>query len=266
MPQCHFGEARIRLNGRYFNLHRCKSDTLWCRRVVLQTDIVIPPRSEVDVPTKAVLRKISDGASRVDSGLVTEVTPLADGVYVSRTAVPGDKLSDLPVRVMNVCIEPVALQAGTNVSNLEPVEILGSIGTGGPSYTDVSRSKESREGESDTDGENPQFINDLLHKVHDLVPESACLALENILKRYSDVFSTSADYLGLANLVAHSIDTGDAKPVRQALRRHPLAHQQAISEQVDSMLQQGIIEPAASPWASNLVLVRKKGAVLIIGL
>ena len=33
---------------------------------------------------------------------------------------------------------------------------------------------------------------------------------------------------------------------------------EAISTHVDSMLEQGVIEPASSPWASNVVLVRKK--------
>jgi len=56
----------------------------------------------------------------------------------------------------------------------------------------------------------------------------------------------------------HRIDTADAKPVRRQLRRHPPAHRDAISQQVDDYLKQGVIEPTSSPWASNLVLVRKK--------
>jgi len=33
---------------------------------------------------------------------------------------------------------------------------------------------------------------------------------------------------------------------------------EAISDNVDNLLRQGIIEPASSLWASNIVLVRKK--------
>jgi len=58
--------------------------------------------------------------------------------------------------------------------------------------------------------------------------------------------------------LTHSVDTGQAKPVRQQLRRFPPAHVEAISAHVDSMLKQNVIEPATSPWASNVVLVRKK--------
>ena len=79
-----------------------------------------------------------------------------------------------------------------------------------------------------------------------------------ILSDYADVFSRSEYDLGLTDIVTHSIDTGDAKPIRQPLRRYPPAHIEAISQHVDTMLQQGVIEPASSPWASNIVLVRKK--------
>ena len=33
---------------------------------------------------------------------------------------------------------------------------------------------------------------------------------------------------------------------------------EAIATHVDNMLDHGVIEPASSPWASNIVLVRKK--------
>jgi len=82
--------------------------------------------------------------------------------------------------------------------------------------------------------------------------------LAGILRSHADVFSESENDLGLTDLVMHNIDIADAKPVRQQLRRHPPAHRDAISQQVDDYLKQGVIEPASSPWASNLVLVRKK--------
>jgi len=64
--------------------------------------------------------------------------------------------------------------------------------------------------------------------------------------------------MGRTNLVQHTIDTGDHRPIRQPLRRHPRAHLDEIDRQVDELLQNGFVEPAASPWVSNVVLVRKK--------
>ena len=98
--------------------------------------------------------------------------------------------------------------------------------------------------------------------VDDSLPESTCLALLDILKDHADVFSQSEYDLGRTDIISHRIDTADARPVRQPLRRYPPAHMEAISTHVDNMLNQGIIEPASSPWASNIVLVRKKDGSL----
>jgi len=46
--------------------------------------------------------------------------------------------------------------------------------------------------------------------------------------------------------------------MRQALRRHPFKYLDVIDEQVEEMKAHSIIEPTASPWASNVVVVRKK--------
>lgn len=42
------------------------------------------------------------------------------------------------------------------------------------------------------------------------------------------------------------------------MRRQPPAYQGNIKEHVEEMLEQGVIAPAQSPWAANIVLVWKK--------
>ena len=54
-------------------------------------------------------------------------------------------------------------------------------------------------------------------------------------------------------MVKHGINTGGARPVKQRPRRHPLVNQQEINRQVKDL-----IEPADSPWAAHVVLVKKK--------
>ena len=56
----------------------------------------------------------------------------------------------------------------------------------------------------------------------------------------------------------HSIDTESQRPIRQGLRRHPVAHLDTIDEQVEELIRNDFVEPAASPWASSVVLVLKK--------
>ena len=83
-------------------------------------------------------------------------------------------------------------------------------------------------------------------------------ALREILRRYEHAFSFSEWDLGCTQLITHEIDTGTAKPCRQRLRRQPPSHDAIIKEQIDTLLQQEVIEPAQSPWASNVVIVQKK--------
>ena len=84
--------------------------------------------------------------------------------------------------------------------------------------------------------------------------------VSGLLYEYSDVFSRGPLDMGRTILVEHTIDTGDHRPIRQGLRRHPLAHLDEIDRQVETILQNDFVEPSAIPWASNVVLVRKKMA------
>jgi len=59
-------------------------------------------------------------------------------------------------------------------------------------------------------------------------------------------------------LVEHTIDTGSHKPIRQGLRRHPMAQLDLIDQQVNELVSNDFVETAASPWASNVVMVRKR--------
>jgi len=83
------------------------------------------------------------------------------------------------------------------------------------------------------------------------------------LIRNSKVFSESEFDIGRTHLVEHKIETDDSRPVRQALRRHPVAYLPLIDEYVQGMQDSGIIEPRIeSEWVSDIVLVCKKDGAL----
>lgn len=82
--------------------------------------------------------------------------------------------------------------------------------------------------------------------------------LENFLLQYSDIFVGPDGELGRTDLTAHKIDTGDAKPIKLPPRRLPISHRDIAEREIESMLQKGVIKPSNSPWASPIVLVKKK--------
>ena len=75
---------------------------------------------------------------------------------------------------------------------------------------------------------------------------------------YSDVFALDSSELATTDVVAHSINTGDHRPIRQPVRWTPFALREKVDKLVREMLEQKVIEPSESPWASPIVLVQKK--------
>src|SRR6266516_1960770 len=107
-----------------------------------------------------------------------------------------------------------------------------------------------------------QTLPDYLLPVVKTLPDSLSpaqfeTALESI-HRNADVFSKDEGDLELTNLITHHINTGTARPVHEGLRRHAQTHLKIIDDSVEKMLEYGIVEPASSPWASNVVVVTKQ--------
>ena len=82
--------------------------------------------------------------------------------------------------------------------------------------------------------------------------------LHHLLEEYADIISASEEDMGRTNVVRHTINTGDADPVRQPPRRLPFHQRSMVKQMLDDMLSKGVIEPSAGPWSSPIVLVPKK--------
>ncbi|UYV73857.1 hypothetical protein LAZ67_11001152 [Cordylochernes scorpioides] len=71
-----------------------------------------------------------------------------------------------------------------------------------------------------------------------------------------------ASHSGVANsrthLVKHQIKTTSDIPIRKNPYRVSLKERNIISDQINSMLKNGIISHSSSPWASPIILVKKK--------
>jgi len=86
--------------------------------------------------------------------------------------------------------------------------------------------------------------------------------LLHLLTEFHDIFSIEDGERGETDWVKMSIDTGKATPVRQQPRRVPFAARSEIARQLKLMQDNGVIQPSNSPWASPIVLVRKKDGTM----
>jgi len=104
----------------------------------------------------------------------------------------------------------------------------------------------------------PPHLADIFEKIKIGRSETEITQIAELFNDFGDVFSKSEDDIGLTNLVEHSIDTGDARPIKQPPRRVPLAFADKEREMIQQMERQGIIRKSTSPWGSPLCLVLKK--------
>ena len=85
--------------------------------------------------------------------------------------------------------------------------------------------------------------------------------LNELFREFSDVFSRGEDDLGSTPLLEHAIET-HGPPLRQPYRRQNPAVRREEMAQMQQMLSSNVIRPSHSPWASPVVMVRKKDGSL----
>ncbi|KAI4881115.1 hypothetical protein NFI96_026358, partial [Prochilodus magdalenae] len=78
--------------------------------------------------------------------------------------------------------------------------------------------------------------------------------LGSLLEDFRGLF---AAHLGHTTVAVHHIDTGDARPINLPPYRTSPLKKKLIEEQIQSMLEDGIIEPASGPWSAPVVIVPK---------
>jgi len=76
-----------------------------------------------------------------------------------------------------------------------------------------------------------------------------------LIMEYKEQFG---DAPSLADLPAHHIDTGQAKPVCRKPYRTAIHFKQKLEEHIKQLLDDGIIRPSTSPWSSPALTVPKK--------
>ena len=143
------------------------------------------------------------------------------------------------MQVLNANPEPVKIHQGTRLGVSTPSHAICTV-------TEEGTSPETTLPESlniDLDSSNLSSVQ---------IQE-----LKRSLVSFSDLFASPTGALGRTSVVKHAIQT-DGPPVKQQLRRMPEALKAAVKEEVQKMLNQGVVRPSSSPWSSPTVLVKKK--------
>ena len=87
-------------------------------------------------------------------------------------------------------------------------------------------------------------------------------AMDNVIERYHHIFAVEDLELGRTDLVKHTINLTNYTPFKERYRRIPPHQYKEVRKHLGEMLRIGAIRRSNSPWASAVVLVRKKDGAL----
>ncbi|CAC5405010.1 unnamed protein product [Mytilus coruscus] len=104
----------------------------------------------------------------------------------------------------------------------------------------------------------PSHLTELLDSCSEDLSTDEKGKVANVLNKFQEVFSKHEFDIGLTDLVEHSIDTGDAKPVRLPPRRVPFAFAEKEKNMISQLEEQNIIRKSNSPRSAAIVVVVRK--------
>ncbi|KAK7884084.1 hypothetical protein WMY93_027207 [Mugilogobius chulae] len=167
-------------------------------------------------------------------------SPLPAEVFVQPMVIPSSAIeqSQCTVLIQNESLKNVTLPVGTIIGRLCIADVVTSL----PSHESESRAFDTSQINF---GESP-------------VPETWKARLCQKLAERATVFSFDELDVGLAKGVEHSIRMSDPRPFRERSRRIAPADIDDVRRHIQKLLAAGIIKESRSPYASPIVIVRKK--------
>ena len=145
---------------------------------------------------------------------------------------------EIPVVVSNVTNRTITVQPKAILCEIQPVTVEKIMGNG---------KEESKTGVIDSVNINTETLS-----------ESQIQQGEHLLCDYSDIFSKNDLDIGFTSIIKHKINLTDERPFKQRYRKIPPSIYEEVRNHLQQMLEAGIIRRSHSPFASNIVLVRKK--------
>ncbi|XP_045198753.1 uncharacterized protein LOC123553066 [Mercenaria mercenaria] len=165
--------------------------------------------------------------------------------------------------VMNTSDRYRLLRKGMEIGRAYPVD--GFLDSNHDSCDETPGACGVTEGSPDSPDESYTLTNGIpVHLQHVYLDSSKHLnedqkiQLAQLLIEFQDVFARDEFDLGKVTKIEHSIDTDDAKAVRQRMRRTPATFVGKGEAHLGKMLKAGVIQESTSEWASAPFLIQKR--------
>ncbi|KAA0724940.1 Retrovirus-related Pol polyprotein from transposon 412 [Triplophysa tibetana] len=204
-------------------------------------DCVIPSRGEVCTLCQLHTDKTLKKEFFVVDRPVGDSLPA--GLLIIPVLLPFSAIEEKTIKVLmqNETSRDIPISAGTVIANVYPTDTV--LATVGSPKSAVIDSQLFKFGEAE-------------------IPEAWEKRLRQKLSLRGDVFSIHEWDVGLAEGVEHHIRLHDNKPFRERSRRLAPADIEDVRRHIKDLLVAGIIKESRSPYASPIVIARKKNGAI----
>lgn len=246
------------------------------RKVRVADETRIPGKSETLVNV-FVERREADDIERCADYLVEPTDHFKETYHLvmAKTMVDINHGPTCLVRVMNPFPSDVTLYQDAEIGQAEKIErVISVVATQESTDECANLHTIRRVGTKNTPtvvvtehaqanpDEVPEHLIPLFQKSTKDKNEYEKQVVAGLLCKYANTFSKNDWDIGLTHLTEHAINTEDATPIKQRPRRVPMAYAVEEKKAIEDLMQKGVIQKSTSPWASPIVLVRKKSGAI----
>ena len=232
----------LKVKGEEIPCYMSSSSHPLCCRVALVENVSVPPESEIIVSGKPL-----DSFDRSTPGAVEPAMKFVQntGLLVAKVLVD-TKNGNIPMRLANLSRDSVNVNKGTVTALLQPISSIGS------------ESGCSSDSSESVHPELPEHMVQLFERSSANLDKQQKARLCQFLIKHQDIFSKSSSDIGHTTVLQRHIDTQNAKPVKKAPYRIPLAKRKVAEQEIQQMAKDGIIEKCPqSAWNAPVVMVTK---------
>ena len=173
------------------------------------------------------------------------------------------------VGLRNMSCKAVTIKKGTAVAQLSPANVIPKMLA--PKLAKCQLESAAGETPENSKLELPKTtdsdrIEKLFSKLDlsgsDSWSEEEKNSVRNLIEKFHHIFAVEDLELGKTNIVKHEIHLDNYVPFKERYRRIPPHQYEEVKKHLNEMLEIGAIRRSSSPWASAVVLVRKKDGTL----
>jgi transposase InsO family protein len=188
-------------------------------------------------------KQVGDSSCTLGLMQVCSQSRLPDGVNITPTLVTLDHGRDhVSVHVCNLSTGPIVINPSSILCQIQSCE-----------FETKFNSSEQNNSINLCDS-----ILDQIELSSPILTSEQTLTVHQLISEYSDVFSMNDMDIGFTGLVKHKIVLNNEEPFKQRHRRIPPSMYSEVRNHLKQLLDSSVIKKSQSPWASNIVLVRKK--------